>query len=142
MIKARSNIFLKYFALMTLMSCGLVELGSSSLNEPVPDGTVVFTGTFGTNSNSISGTVFVYQQAGTNYTVRFETFSSATITNLKVQGFLTGSSTAVLDSALKGTGGNQNYSVSGVTTPTWSTIKIISTAIASPNNILATALLD
>ncbi len=134
--------FLNTLALLTLISCGLVELGSTSLNEPTPDGTVVSTGTFEANSNNISGTVFVYHQSGTDYIVRFESFSSQTITHLKVQGFLTSSSTAVLDTALKGTGGNQNYSLSGVTTPTWSSIKIISTAIASPNNILATALLD
>ncbi len=122
-------------------ACGSIGLGTGTSNDPAPSGTIVYSGTFATNSNEISGTVFVYHQSGSTYTIRLESFSASTASNLKVQG-ITANGETELDSSLKSSSGNQNYSVSGVASTIWSSVKIVSTAIASPNNILATALLD
>lgn len=125
---------------LVLSGCGLIGTGGSvNSNDSEPSGTIIYSGSFATNSNGISGQTYVYVSSGT-YIVRLESFSSSGVSGLRVLG-KTADGETPLNSALKGTSGNQNYSVGSTSSGVWTRIQIQNASIAPPDDIYATAIL-
>src|SRR5690348_17169099 len=60
-------------SLILLNSCGIIPLGTSTLNDPVPSGTVLASGSFtGQNGKTASGTATVYLSDTGTYVIRLD----------------------------------------------------------------------
>lgn len=110
------------------------------MSDPEPVGTVQAQGTFqATSSTTVNGLAQVYLTDSGTILLRLTGFSIETSTLRKVE-LLSGTNT-LLSSNLRGASGSQNYAVGTLTGTTYTTVQIIDTQLASPNNILAIATL-
>ncbi len=117
------------FLIASALGCGDIKLGSSSseINDGEPDGTVVAQGSFsGRHNHVVTGTAKVYRSTTTGlHILRLE---GLTVTDapsgLQITASANGSS--VVQSALKGSSGNQNYNtnVNSASSPTWNSATI------------------
>ncbi len=115
---------LLFFLSLTFFACGNIKPGSGALNEPAPQGTIVFRGTFQSqNSKSISGTVLIYQQTDASYVVRLEGFN-VTSTENTLKLWVRSNSSPVYSSVLRAYSGNMNYGTGLVGPIVWSTASI------------------
>lgn len=124
-----------------LLSCADIKLGSTaSTNDAAPNGSIVASGAFPTNDKEITGSIFVYV-SNNYYWLRFESLSVPSESGLNVVAVDSGG-TEVINTALKGTSGNQNYLAAQIPTGGIVTVKIISTRLTAPDNVYAIALLE
>ncbi|MBN21880.1 MAG: hypothetical protein CL678_11425 [Bdellovibrionaceae bacterium] len=115
---------------MIYSSCGEISLGSS-VNDGIPSGDRIKSGTLST----YSGTVSVYKTVSGPATLRFENLSGPTSTLLYVWATVDGSETTI-STTLKGTSGNMNFSTS-ITSSNWTSVRISESF--SPFTTIATA---
>jgi hypothetical protein len=89
----------------------------------------------GCNPNTLTGSVAIYDEGGGSYVARLE--SLAGVPNEALQIAVNGSTGLLYSQALEGTSGNQNYSFSVSSTPTWTTVAIepLGSSPSSPNPI-------
>lgn len=113
----------------TAGACG-VSLGTGSINDSLPTGTIVAQGNFsGQNGHTVSGTVSVWEQvSGTtcSFVLRLQSLSAPTDAALRVVPLVNGAPTVSPSYySLRGSTGNQNYSFSGATCgATWAQVSI------------------
>lgn len=97
-----------------LVACGIIPVGGGTLNDPVPSGTVTYSGTFtGLGTNTASGTASIYNQSPGTYVLRLDGLNVPSQSNLNV--VLTGSGTTWVNTSLRGTTGSQNYNFTAST---------------------------
>lgn len=113
--------------------CG-ISLGSGSIDDPLPSGTIVAQGDFsGQNSQTVSGVVSIWQQTSgstCSFVLRVQSLAAPTGMSLSVVPLVNGApSVSPTYYALRGSTGNQNYTFTGATCgATWAQVSIINTS--------------
>ncbi|MBI4925574.1 MAG: hypothetical protein HY843_06580 [Bdellovibrio sp.] len=118
-------ITISCFLGLLLLSCG--KGSRSTLNDPIPSGTIVAMGQFeGLNSKTVTGAASIYKvNTEGSFIVRLEGIASPSENGLQV--VVKTSDTTVLKTPLRSTNGSQNYSFTVTDIVTWSYVSIFST---------------
>jgi hypothetical protein len=120
-------------------ACG-ISLGSGSIDDPLPSGTIVAQGSLGgQNGHTVSGVVSVWQQNNSSactFVLRLQTLSAPTDASLRVIPLVNGApSVSPTFYSLRGSTGNQNYTFTGATCgATWAQV-----SITNPNEAVTSA---
>ncbi len=117
------------FALCLFASCGGVGVGlgggsTSAFNDPTPSGTPLYQGTFsGQNGQTVSGNALIFLSNGV-YTLTLQGLSTPSESGLQIRMTSNPANNPI---ALRGTSGNQNYTLSITPPAFFSNVNIFST---------------
>lgn len=106
----RHNVGTLLLAAVLAAGCG-IRGGSTTLNDPVPSGTIVHTGMWvSMGGQTVTGTVSVYTSSSGTYTFRLEGISAPTEGGLQLIAVSQANGSFFLGT-LRGASGNQNYTI-------------------------------
>jgi len=121
-----------------MTACGIIKPGTGGVNEAAPSGflEIARANISAQNGKTISGNVVIYfkENGATDlYVARLEAFDVDTSSFGRLRFRVTAGGQPELDAALKGSSGNQNYSVSiSANRPVWNSAAIVDPTVSPP----------
>lgn len=105
--------------------CGQIGIGSASLNDATPSGTLVASGQFfGVNGKTASGAVSVYNQTTENYVIHLSGVTLPQENGLTLISVINGVTQSGV--TLRSSSGSQNYSVTSTSNASFTLLRLFS----------------